>query len=319
MALLLDVSKARPYDPAALRAALREAGLPDTVSVTPLPRTSPRIRLHQWDLGDGTALMRLESTGIAAARTAVRGGAAPVARMAVAVLSPGDWTLTHQGTVIGPSPGEPTLVAVDHATPFDFRRGGTGTVLVVHFDCARLMLSDRTTARAVRGLRPDNALYDLVRTYLPQLATVASTSAEMLPELNTTTIDLIRALLVNAAEAAESAPEPDMIARIRRFVEDNLDDPALCADSIAVAHSISTRQLYKLWSRTGIGLSDFVIGRRLERARVTLRTHRHLTIAAVARRHGFNDATHFTHRFRAAYSATPSEWRNAEITAVSGQ
>lgn len=39
---------------------------------------------------------------------------------------------------------------------------------------------------------------------------------------------------------------------------------------------------------------------------------RHLPIAAVARRWGFKDPTHFTRRFRAAYGVLPSEWRRRQ-------
>ncbi|MBH0780814.1 helix-turn-helix domain-containing protein [Nocardia bovistercoris] len=315
MTLLLDVTKARPYDPVALRTALRRAGLADSLTVTPLPRSEPRMRLHNWNLGDGSALLRLESTGIAAARSAPRPGAGPAARMAVAVLSPGDWTLTQHGRTVAAPPEEPALVAVDDAAPFDFRRTCSGTVLALHFDPARLMLPAPTLTRAVRGLRPDNSLYGLVRTFIQQLATVASTSADILPELNTTSMELVRALLTNAAEDAADPPaRADPVRAIRRFVDEHLDDPDLCAESIAVAHNISPRQLYKLWSHTGIGLADYIIGRRLDRARDTLRTHRHLTITAVAHRHGFSDPTHFARRFRAAFAMTPSQWRAARPT-----
>lgn len=305
MALLLDVSKARPYDPAALRAALRRAGLPGTVAVTPLPSTAPRMRLHHWALGDGSALLRLESTGVAVSRRA-----GPPGRMAVAVISPGEWTLTHHGAV-APLPDAPTLVAVDADTPFDFRRTGTGTLLALHFDPARLALPPAVPRLGTRALRPDNALYDLVTGYLENLATVASTAPELLPELHGSSIDLVRALLLTAAGDPGPEPaEPEPLRRIRRYIEEHLDDPALCAEGIAAAHNVSLRQLYKQWSPTGVGLAEHIIARRLERARETLRTHRHLTVSAVARRHGFSDPTHFARRFRAAYAVSPSRWRD---------
>lgn len=225
--------------------------------------------------------------------------------------------MNRAGDTVAPVPGEPTLVAVDDATRFDFRRGSTGTILALHFDCARINLATSTTARAMRGLHSGNSLYGLVRTYLQQLATVASANEEMLPELHSTTMDLIRALLLNAADDPDAVPaNPDTVQHIRRFIEDHLDDSALCAEMIAAAHNISPRQLYKVWARTGTGLADHIIGRRLDRARETLRAQRHLTITAVAHRHGFSDPTHFAHRFRAAYGVTPSQWRHGAATGI---
>jgi AraC-like DNA-binding protein len=38
-----------------------------------------------------------------------------------------------------------------------------------------------------------------------------------------------------------------------------------------------------------------------------------MTIAAVARRWGFADATHFARRFRDAYGLSPREWRQLHL------
>ncbi|MFC8043229.1 helix-turn-helix domain-containing protein [Nocardia sp. NPDC057353] len=308
MALLLDVSPARPHDPAALRSALRRAGLPPTVTLSPLPRTAPRLRLHRWRLGDGAALARLESTGIA---VRARPDTAAVARIAVAVFSPGEWTLAHH-RVLTPTSDEPTLVLIDGTAPLDFRRTGSGTVLLLQVDVVRLALPRDVPHRAVRRLRPGDALAEVVRAYLLQLATVASTDPELLPELHVGTMELVRALLLGAA-GDPAADVADPSRRIRDYIAEHLDDPALGAETIAAAANISVRQLYKVWAGTGTGLADHIIALRLARARETLRTHRHLTVAAVAHRHGFTDATHFARRFRAAYAMSPTEWRRGAL------
>jgi AraC-like DNA-binding protein len=48
---------------------------------------------------------------------------------------------------------------------------------------------------------------------------------------------------------------------------------------------------------------------RLEGARREISRNESVGIAAVARRWGFTDATHFGRRFRAAYGISPREWR----------
>ena len=50
-------------------------------------------------------------------------------------------------------------------------------------------------------------------------------------------------------------------------------------------------------------------------ASLLLPQRRARTIAMVARRWGFTDRTHSTHRFRSAYGLTPSEWRRVSTKA----
>ncbi|WP_288049362.1 helix-turn-helix domain-containing protein [Nocardia sp.] len=264
-----------------------------------------------WRLGDGTWLMcwRYETFAVSARRD---DRADPVSRLVtIAVLTPGDWTLTRAGAQVRLPPGEPALVAVDQSQTFDFRAHGGGFAVAVHLTQSRMTLSIETIRRGLEHLHPRLPLYPLVRDHLQQLGTVATTAEQLLPELETSTVALIRSLLLNAADSAPAAIQPaSTVAAIERYIACHLDDPGLHANAIAAAHNISTRQLYKIWPHPP--LADYIIVRRLERARTTLLTHPHLTIAAIGRRHGFTDPTHFTHRFRATFGVAPSHWRREQ-------
>jgi AraC-like DNA-binding protein len=95
------------------------------------------------------------------------------------------------------------------------------------------------------------------------------------------------------------------------YIELHLQDADLSAETIADAHHISVRQLYKIWARSAeLSLSAWIIAARLEAARRDLsRPHpQAATIGAVARRWGFSDPTHFSRRFRTAFGVSPRQW-----------
>ncbi|HEX6519736.1 MAG TPA: helix-turn-helix domain-containing protein, partial [Streptosporangiaceae bacterium] len=130
------------------------------------------------------------------------------------------------------------------------------------------------------------------------------------------TIDLVRAALISAAGEEpfrRDDPEPDLTTVVKSYIARHLADPGLGAERIARAMFISVRQVYKLWEAEPSPLGQWIVERRLEAARQELASprRRNQTIAAIARRWGFADSTHFSRRFRQAYGMSPREWRHA--------
>jgi AraC-like DNA-binding protein len=103
----------------------------------------------------------------------------------------------------------------------------------------------------------------------------------------------------------------DLRDDIYAFVEERLGDPDLSPAMIAKAHHISVRYLHKLFQGSGFTLGQWVRRRRLDRCRRDLGDPAlaDRPVAAVAARWGFSDAAHFSRSFRAAYQATPSDYR----------
>lgn len=129
------------------------------------------------------------------------------------------------------------------------------------------------------------------------------------------TTELARALVASAGQdelGANDTWHETLDTRLTTYLEHHLTDPDLCAEELARVHHISVRQLYKLWSR-GESPSQWIIHERLEGASRDLSapSNKRMTIAAVAHRWGFADTTHFSRRFREAYSMSPREWRQA--------
>lgn len=132
--------------------------------------------------------------------------------------------------------------------------------------------------------------------------------------LGTATLSLARALVASITDddrIGREALEDTLLLRVQAFVRRHLGDPALDAASIAVAHHISVRHLYKVCARAELRLEQWIIRERLARAADELARTAPArgTITAVARRWGFTSLSHFTTRFRTAYEVTPREWQ----------
>jgi AraC-like DNA-binding protein len=139
-----------------------------------------------------------------------------------------------------------------------------------------------------------------------------ASSAEMVAPA---TLQLTRALLASASTSRQHLSEAladTLVVRVRAYIRGHLQDPNLNAGSIAAAHHVSQRHLYKMCAAEQLRLEPWIITRRLEAARDELATPvgRRRTIASTAMKWGFANSSHFTHRFRVAYGMTPSEWRH---------
>ncbi|MEU9397817.1 helix-turn-helix domain-containing protein [Streptomyces sp. NPDC048324] len=112
-----------------------------------------------------------------------------------------------------------------------------------------------------------------------------------------------------------SAGNRAMLLRIQAFIDRHLADPDLTPRAIARAHHISLRYLHKLFESENVTVGRWIQRRRLEECRRDLtRSGNGLTIAAVAHRWGFTNATHFSRVFRTAHGMSPREWRETRAS-----
>jgi AraC-like DNA-binding protein len=136
------------------------------------------------------------------------------------------------------------------------------------------------------------------------------------PTLGQVTMDLLASFLGHCLDA-EDAISPEarrraLQARIHDFIQQRLADPGLTPETIAAAHGISTRHLYKLFEEQGLTVAAWIRERRLERCRHDLTDPRLLSrpVQGVAARWGFSDPAHFSRLFRAAYGVSPRSYRH---------
>lgn len=123
-------------------------------------------------------------------------------------------------------------------------------------------------------------------------------------------LDLIAALAGSRTADTSAA----YLASARAFIEDHLTDPDLGADRIALGVGISERHLSRVFATTDSSLPQYILGRRLERAHLLLRTSTELPISAVAARCGFRSATYFSHSFRQRFGVRAVDLRRQART-----
>jgi len=129
--------------------------------------------------------------------------------------------------------------------------------------------------------------------------------------------------------AAAFRPEPERLAgssfrrallgRVQDHIVANLGDPALSAATIAAAFRFSPRYLHRLFEEFGVTVGTWIRERRLHAARSDLasRAMAPYRITEIAMRHGFADASHFSHAFRDAFGVSPRSFRQ-EAAASAG-
>jgi AraC family transcriptional regulator len=93
------------------------------------------------------------------------------------------------------------------------------------------------------------------------------------------------------------------------YIEEHLDSEIALDDLAAVAH-LSAYHFARLFrAATGLPPHQFVIARRVERAKQLLRGADDLSLAQVAARVGFWDQGHFTRHFKRLVGVTPGRFR----------
>lgn len=130
-----------------------------------------------------------------------------------------------------------------------------------------------------------------------------------------TVVASISALMFSALKR-EAAGEATPAGRTRlaeacRYIVERIDDPALTPEDVAAALRVSRRTLYAWFAQQGLAPFAFIQQKRLERCRQALAdpAANAQTITRIAFDHGFSDMAHFSRLFKAAYGASPRDYR----------
>lgn len=306
LALLVDT---RDVPPDARRDAVHDAYLradvPRQVALTNQEAVDS-TRLHAWMFGS-TKLFCPESPGMDVTRKSASGRLDPIIALCVQTRGTGmsiEDTREHRLL-----PGD--LVMIGPTSPNRFVIAGATAAIEIPFD--EIGVSVETAAVACERL-PGSPLLSVVASHLlslPREADAISASGGA-AHVGTATAQLVRALIVSAAcdEQTSRAIVNDALGpRIFAYVRQHLTDRDLTPLKIARAHNVSVRYLYKMCDAADVRLMEWIIEERLEGARRDLSAPDtfSMSVAFVARKWGFNDASHFTRRFHRAYGVAPSE------------
>jgi AraC-like DNA-binding protein len=309
---LLDTATVAPeHRVDAFRAAFDQASVPCRIEHLG-PDAHVYSRMHLWHFGQAN-LFTTDASGFRLVRTPrhLRMESPPVVALAVQTSGVGRFRQYDAEFLVPPR----RLMLSDLTAPYDFSWTGSGGSRAFQIPYDRLALPRDVVRRAAPRLR-GSPLHDLVRDHLVRLAADADRLAadSGATALGTATVELVRALLVSAADderLARDVREETLLTRVLTWARQHLTEPDLGPERIAAVHNVSVRQLYKACAAGGVSLEQWLIAERLEVARAELASAagRRRPIASTARACGFPDASHFARRFRAAYGVSPREWQ----------
>jgi AraC-like DNA-binding protein len=127
------------------------------------------------------------------------------------------------------------------------------------------------------------------------------------------TLELVATCLEAQSERPMTQSRNELLQDVKRFIENNLDDPKLSPPVIAKQCNISIRYLHLLFHDSGSSVSGWILNRRLEQCRRELVHTGQLrkSITDIAYRWGFNDSAHFCRAFKRLYGVSPREYRKS--------
>lgn len=299
----------------AVVAAFAEASAPAFVT-RESPDTDPRVRMDVWHVGSAD-LFRGQMAGIRLRRTATQISRGPASMFTLAVQQAGHARHEQYGRQQVIAPGD--LLATDLNTPYDYLFTDAGVAQALHVPLESVDLGYETLQRACVSAAL-NPLRGVLAQHICEISPASrDVGAVVADQLGTATIELVRAFVLIASdrEQARDVVADTLGVRIHGYVRRHLRDPALTPQSVARAHNISVRQLYKLTAALHQGgLAHWITAQRLAGAHRELAdpTCQHRSIAMIARSWGFVSAAHFSRRFRRAYGMTPRDWRELSET-----
>jgi AraC-like DNA-binding protein len=151
------------------------------------------------------------------------------------------------------------------------------------------------------------------------LSILSDDDAPAEPELQHATanhiVDLIALTLGATRDAAHMAETRGVraarLASIKSDIMCNLTDESLSVGAVAVRHSVTPRQVQRLFEEAGSTFREYVLEQRLARAYRLLGDVRLAgrTLTAIAFDAGFGDLSYFNRAFRRRFGATPSDIR----------
>ena len=128
---------------------------------------------------------------------------------------------------------------------------------------------------------------------------------------NVLAVHLIRHVLAprRPARRRDGALPRGRLRAVVEYIEEHLDAGLTLEQMAAVARLSPYHFARQFKAATGLPPHQYVIARRVERAKQLLQTGGDLSLAEVAARAGFSDQSQFSHHFKRLVGVTPGQFR----------
>jgi AraC-like DNA-binding protein len=171
------------------------------------------------------------------------------------------------------------------------------------------------TKALARILQTDFSLMQPILKIAP--TSVMSQAAELMEDAqmgqDTTTklraIELLKCTLSNPRYRQPSAHSESWIDLVQAHIEDNITTPLLIEDLATVAGMSRTHFNRQFRAETGMSARQWIIDRRVERAKSLIRQGR--TMVEIAGLTGFSDQAHLNRTFKSVTGLPPGRWASA--------
>ncbi len=171
------------------------------------------------------------------------------------------------------------------------------------------------TAKAVSANTP---LARLVSKMLQEIVSlvdkVERTTAHRLLDVTLSLLMAAFGELVSQPDTRQSDSRMALLYRAKMFIEENLHDPDLNPVKVAASLRIGERYLQELFHDEDMSVGKWIWEMRLEKCRQDLSDPMlsGKSVSEIAFNYGFSNFSHFSRRFKAAFSMTASEFRRAQ-------
>lgn len=177
-------------------------------------------------------------------------------------------------------------------------------------------LVPNVTDRVARPIRRDAPALRLLLGYAGMLGDAQALAAPQVRRAAVSHVhDLVALTLGTTGDAGEVSRSRGMRAArlqaIKADIEDNLNREGLSVEALAARHRLPVRYIRRLFEEDGVTFTEFVLERRLARARQMLTNPRlaHQKVGFVAIESGFGNLSYFNQSFRRRFGLTPSDAR----------
>ena len=206
---------------------------------------------------------------------------------------------------------------------------GRGSFSVPHrFRKRSLVLPRPALMAAGSGLRiprslalgPDRPLVNIFHTFLDQVWTG-------LPDMTATEREAARTALIaliagiirsDGVGVNEQSALPALRAQLDRSIAERLQDGPIRLEDLAAEVRVSTRTIHRAFALTGDTMKSVVRAQRLAAVRQDL-LNTNLTIARIAHRWNYYDASHLGREFREVFGLSAGEYRQNYASDTGGE